>query len=145
MAEGDCTVYQSFWVNVLSKKIDCTADTFKITLHHGYTPSQSHEVFADVSATEYGSGSGYTAGGKQCSSPTVTKAAAIKFDAADPTTWSSLGPVSPATPDYAILWDDTPTSPADPLVCYFALGVTATNGGNYTLAFSANGILTVTA
>src|SRR5512136_2446976 len=116
MAEGDCTVYQSFIVNVLSKKIDCTADAFYITLHTSYTPSQTHELRAEVSATEYGTASGYTAGGKQCATPTVTKAAAVKFDATDPATWTSLGPLSPATPSHAILWDDTPTTPADPLV-----------------------------
>lgn len=145
MAEGDCTVYQSFIVNILSKKIDCTADSFYITLHTAYTPSQTHEVRADVSGTEYGTASGYTAGGKACASPTVTKAAAVKFDANDPATWTSLGPLTPATPSHAILWDDTPTSPADPLVCYFVLGTTATNGGNYTLSFNAAGILTITA
>lgn len=145
MPEGDCTVYQSFIVDILSGVIDCTTDSFKITLHTSYTPSQTHETWTDVSATEYSTGSGYTAGGQTLSTPTVTKAAAVKFDAADPSTWSSLGPLSPATPDYAILWDDTPTSPADPLVCYFLLGTTATNGGDYTLSFSASGILTITA
>jgi hypothetical protein len=145
MAEGDCTLYQSFIVNVLSGKINCTSDAFYLTLHTGYTPAQTHETRSDVSATEYSTASGYTQGGKACASPTVTKAAAIKFDANDPATWTALGPLSPATPSHAILWDDTPSSPADPLVCYFVLGTTATNGGNYTLAFSASGILTITA
>jgi hypothetical protein len=145
MAEGDCTVYQSFIRDVLSGKINCTADTFKITLHNGYTPNQTHETRSDVSGTEYGTASGYTVGGKTLTTPTVTKAAAVKFDADDPATWTSLGPLSPATPSHAILWDDTPSSPADPLVCYFVLGTTATNGGNYTLAFLATGILTITA
>jgi hypothetical protein len=144
MAEGDCTIYQSFIRDVLSKKIDCTADGFYITLHTGYTPSQTHEIRGDVVATEYSTASGYTAGGKQCTTPTVTKAAAVKFDAADPATWTSLGPLTPATPSHAILWDDTPGAPVDPLVCYFVLGTTATNGGNYTLSFNAAGILTIT-
>jgi hypothetical protein len=73
----------------------------------------------------------------------VTKAAAVKFDANDPAAWTSLGPLSPATPSHAILWDDTVAG--DPLVCYFVLGTTATNGGNYTLSFNAAGILTITA
>jgi len=59
-------------------------------------------------------------------------------------TWTALGPLSPATPSHAIVWDDTPTSPADPLISYFVLGTTATNGGDYTLQFGANGILLLT-
>jgi hypothetical protein len=145
MAEGDCTVYQSFIRDVLSGKINCASDSFKITLHNGYTPSQTHETRADVSGTEYSTANGYTAGGKTLTNPTVTKAADVKFDADDPPTWTALGPLSPATPSYAVLWDDTPSSPADPLVCYFVLGTTATNGGNYTLQFDAAGILTITA
>jgi len=147
MAEGDCTVYQSFIANIMKKVIDCSADDFYITLHTGYTITQTHELWADsgVSSTEYTTGAGYTAGGKQCTSPSVTKAAAVKFDATDPATWTSLGPLTPATPSHALLWDTTPTSPADPLVCAFVLGTTATNGGNYTLSFNSAGILTITA
>jgi hypothetical protein len=62
------------------------------------------------------------------------------FDAAD-VTWTALGPLSPATPSHAIVKNDTPTSPLDPLVCYVELGTTATNGGDYTIAWHANGIL----
>jgi hypothetical protein len=145
MAEGDCTVYQSFIVAILSKKIDCTGDAFWITLHTGSSINQAHEGRADVIGTEYGTAAGYTAGGKQCTTPAVTKAAAVKFDAVDPAAWTSLGPLTPATPAHAFLWDETATSPTDALVCAFVLGTTATNGGNYTLSFATAGILTITA
>ena len=65
------------------------------------------------------------------------------FDAAD-VTWTALGPLSPATPSHVILWDDTPTSPADPLIAYWELGTTATNGGDYTIQWGANGIILLT-
>ena len=40
MAEGDCTVYQSFIRDVLSGKINCTSDSFHITLHNGLHPDR---------------------------------------------------------------------------------------------------------
>jgi hypothetical protein len=42
------------------------------------------------------------------------------------------------------MWNDTPTSPADPLMAYWELGATATNGGDYTLAWATAGIMLLT-
>lgn len=144
MAEGDATVYNAFKEDLLLGVHNLASDTIKITLHTSYTPNiDSHQVWSDVSATEYSTASGYTAGGTALSGGTVTQDNTddeAVFDATD-VTWSSLGPLSPATPGHAILWNDTPTSPADPLICYWELGTTATNGGNYTLAFAAEGII----
>jgi len=147
MAEGDGVVYNAFKENLLKKVFDFANDTFKITLHTGYTPNiDTHDAWADVSATEYTTANGYTAGGKTLASLAVTLDTSndrAEFDAAD-VTWTALGPLSPATPGHAILWDDTPSSPADPLVGYWALGTTATNGGDYTLQFGADGLLHIT-
>lgn len=144
MAQGDIVVYNDLKEQLFKKVHDFVNDTFKVTLHTGYTPNiDTHQVWADVSSTEYGSGSGYTAGGVTLASKTVTQDNTndrAAFDAAD-AQWTSLGPLSPATPSHAIIWNDTPTSPADPLVCYVVLGTTATNGGNYTLQWAAAGIL----
>lgn len=143
MAEGDVTVYNDFKEQVLKGIHDLSADTLKITLHTSYTPNiDTHQVWADVSATEYGTSGGYTAGGKTLGTLAVAQDNTndrASWDAAD-VTWTSLT-LSPATPGHAIIWNDTPTSPADPLICYVELGSTATNGGDYTLAFNANGIL----
>ncbi len=146
MAQGDITVYNDFKEQILKKVHDLVNDTIKVTLHTGYTPNiDSHQVWADVSSTEYGSGSGYTAGGQALAGKAVAQDNTndrASFDAND-LTWSSLGPLSPATPSHAVVWNDTPTSPADPLICYIELGSTATNGGDYTLQWHANGILLV--
>lgn len=147
MAQGDITAYNDFKEQLFKKVHDLVNDTIQVTLHTGYTPNiDSHQVWTDVSATEYGSGSGYTAGGAALASKAVTQDNTndrAAFDAAD-LTWTSLGPLSPATPSHAIVWNNTPTSPADPLMVYVELGSTATNGGNYTLAWHANGILLLT-
>jgi hypothetical protein len=141
MAQGDLTLYNAFKEDLLKKVHDLVNDTIKVTLHTGYTPDiDTHQVWSDVSATEYGTANGYTAGGKTLASKTVTQDNTndrALWDAAD-VTWTALGPLSPATPSHAIIWNDTPTSPADPLIGYIELGVTATNGGDYTLSFSSS-------
>lgn len=146
MAQGDVVFYNDFKEQLVKKVHALTADTLKITLHTGYTPNlDTHQVWADVSATEYPTAGGYTAGGKTLASVTVTQDNTndrMVLDAAD-VTWTALG-VSPATPSHAILWNDTPTTPADPLIGYVILGTTATNGGDYTLAWNAAGIATLT-
>lgn len=147
MAQGAIVFYNDFKEQLGKKIHDLVNDTIKITLHTGYTPNiDSHQVWADVSSTEYGTGSGYTAGGKTLASKTVTQDNTndrMAFDAAD-VTWTALGALSPATPSHAIIWNDTPSSPADPLIGYIELGSTATNGGDYTIQFNANGIFTLT-
>ncbi|MGV1048217.1 MAG: hypothetical protein ACOYD4_06810 [Solirubrobacterales bacterium] len=51
-----------------------------------------------------------------------------------------------ATFRYVYIYDDTPTSPADPLVAYFdyGSGVTLANGETFTVTFHANGLYTKT-
>ncbi|NOR90827.1 MAG: hypothetical protein GQ524_11315 [Anaerolineales bacterium] len=143
MAEGDGTLYRSFKAALMTKDHDLGngGDTLKVTLHTAYTPSQAHEDWADVSATEYSGGVGYTAGGKTLGSQTVsidTSAHRGEFDGAD-VAWTSLGPLTPATPSDAILWNDTPDAPlTDPLIGFWELGTTATNGGDYTLQWSTS-------
>jgi hypothetical protein len=145
MAEGDGVLYNRFKSLLMEGQLDLATggDSLKLTLHTSYTPNiDAHETWTStgVSTTEYGSGSGYTAGGKTLGSQTVSTDDASDrglFDAAD-VTWTALGPLTPATPGHAILWDDTPTSPADPLIGYWVLGTTATNGGDYTIQWSTS-------
>lgn len=149
MAQGDGLIYNNFKEQVMEGVFNLASGghTLKQTLHTGYTPNiDTHTVWADVSATEYGTATGYTAGGKTLGTQDVTQDNTNDrgvFDAAD-VTWLALGPLSPATPSHTIEWDDTPTSPADPLICEWELGTTATNGGDYTLAFGALGIILLT-
>ena len=143
MAEGDITFFNAFKNDILLGVHDLEGDTLKVTLHTGYTLDiDGDTVRADVSGTEYATASGYTAGGVTLTGTAVTQDNTndrASFDAAD-AAWTSLGPLSPTTPSHAIIWNDTPTSPADPLIAAVELGTTATNGGNYTIAWHANGI-----
>lgn len=143
MAEGDATLYRRFKSLLMEGDIDLSSggDSLKVTLHTGYTPLQSHTNWAAVSATEYSTADGYTAGGKTLGSQAVTTETTAhrgEFDGAD-VAWTALGPLTPSTPSDAILWDDTPSAPVtDPLIGYWELGSTATNGGDYTLQWSTS-------
>ncbi len=147
MAEGDGFIYNNFKETVMEEMFNLStgADAIHLTLHTGYTPDiDAHDQRADVVATEYGTANGYTANGKVLANQDTTQDDANdrgKFDADNPT-WSSLGALSPATPSHAILWDNT--AAGDELICYWVLGTTATNGGDYTLAFGATGIILLT-
>ena len=140
MAQGDGALYNEFKEELLLGNIDMDGHTFKVILVTGYTPNiDSHNGLSDVSANEE-SGSGYTAGGATLAGKAVTKDTTsdrAKFDAND-VTWTGL---DVGTPSHAILYDDTHAS--DCLVAYWEV-TTATNGGNYTLQFGANGVLLLT-
>ena len=153
MAEGDGLIYNNFKEVIMNGVYNLAngQDAVHLTLHTSYTPDidAAHSVWADagVSSTEYGTADGYTADGKVIANQATSQDDANdrgKFDADSPT-WSSLGALTPATPSDCIMWDNTPAAPqADPLIATWELGVTATNGGDYTLDFGANGILLLT-
>jgi hypothetical protein len=144
MAQGDITIYNAFKEDLMLgvHNLAEASHSVIVTLHTGYTPDiDTHQVWADtgVSSTEYGTAAGYTAGGMTLANQTVTQDNTndrALFDADNPT-WTTLGPLTPATPGHSLIWNTTPTSPADPLMAYLEIGVTATNGGDYTLAWSA--------
>jgi len=150
MAQGDGVVFNNFKEVVMNGVFNLASGghTLKVTLHTGLTVNiDTQAVWADISATEYTTGSGYTAGGKTLTSQATAQDNTNDrgtFDAAD-VTWTSLGPLSPATPSHLVLWDDTPTTPqADPLIAVWELGTTATNGGDYTIQWGSAGILLLT-
>lgn len=143
MAEGDIVFYNIFKDDVMMGIHDLEADLITITLHDAYTPNiDTHVVRADVVGTEYTTANGYTAGGKVLAAVAVTVDTTNDWSEIDATSpvWTALGPLSTAIPTHAIIWNDTPGAPLDPLICYIELGVTATNGGDYTIDFHADGI-----
>jgi len=146
MAEGDLTIYNNFKTQVMEGVFDLGVgnDTIKLMLVSAYTPDIDNDaVYADVSGDEYGAGSGYSVGGETLANQAVTQDDANdrgKFDG-DNVTWSSLGALSPATPSDAILYSVTG---ANSLILYVELDVTATNGGDYTIAWHGDGIILLT-
>jgi hypothetical protein len=142
MAEGDGTIYNNFKEQILLGELDLgnAADTIKVMLVTGYTPDiDAHASYSDVSGVEE-SGTGYVAGGETLANQSVTQDNSndrAAFDG-DNVTWSGL---DVGTPSDAIIYDDTHASKY--LIAYFEI-TTASNGGDYTLAWHANGILLLT-
>lgn len=138
MANGDAVgVYQAAKQDLLEGTLNLASggDTIKVALLAAYTPNlTTHTNWASVSATEVTNTSGYTAGGETLGSQAVSASGAnAKFDGAD-VTWTGLQVVE--TPSHAIIY----ASVDDVLIGAWEC-TTVTNGGNYTLAFHANGIM----
>lgn len=122
--------------------MDLLSDSLKLTLHTStYTPNQStNEVKADAT-NELSTAGGYTALGQALASKTfVSSSLVTTFDAAD-VTWTATS----ITHRHGVLWDDTVTTPADPLIMY------VDNGGDVTTAstdlvyqWNASGLFTLT-
>lgn len=110
-----------------------------------YTPDQNlHDFFNDI--TNEVIGTGYTAGGNACSSPTWSGpdgAGLLTFDANDPAAWAqNASGFSNAR--RAVLYYDTGTAGTSRLVGYSNdYGADAGNvSGDYSVAFNASGIYT---
>lgn len=104
-----------------------------------------HDFWNDVSANEV-SGTGYTAGGNACASPTWTGpdgSGVLTFDASDPATWSQNA-AGFSNGRRAILYYDTGVSTTSRLVGYSNdFGADAGNvAGDFSVTFSASGIYT---
>ena len=137
--------YQKFNVfveNLAEKVHNLGSDTLKIMLTN-VAPVSTNSIKADL--TEITAQNGYAAGG---ATVTVTSSAhasgtykLVGSDVIFTATGGSFGPLR-----YAVLYNDTPTSPADPLIGFWDFGssVTINSGETFTVDLdAANGILTL--
>lgn len=119
------------------------SDALKIALTNS-APVNTNTVLANI--TQIGAGNGYSSGGTQATtSSSAQTSGTYKLTLADVTFTASGGPLGPFR--YAVLYDDTPTSPADPLIAWVDYGaaLTLTDGETFTVDFSnTNGALTLT-
>lgn len=124
--------------------MDLLSDALKLMLSTATdAPVQAtDEVKADITS-ELTTANGYTAGGATLASKTyATSSLVTTFDAADVTWTITAGGV---TFRYAPLYDDTPTSPADPLILAIDTGGNQTISGiDLVMQFNASGIFAFT-
>jgi hypothetical protein len=103
-------------------------------------PVNTYSTKSDI--TEISSGNGYTAGGATVTtSSSAQTSGTYRLICAD-VVFTATGAVGPFR--YAVLYNDTPTSPADPLVGWWDYGsaLTLANGETFTVDFDAtNGVL----
>lgn len=137
------TKFQAFVENLAEKVHNLGADTLKIMLVNSPAPVNTNSVKADL--TEISAGNGYSAGGVTVTvSSSAQSSGTYKLVINDATITASGGSIGPFR--YAVLYNDTPTSPADPLIAFFDYGssVSLLDGEVLTLdADGTNGILTI--
>lgn len=128
--------------------IDMDDDVFKCALITSVLAPLvgTHTIWGDLSGNEI-SVTGYTAGGFTMSAAAgnwVKVGGTTTFDHATDPNWTPSG--GSLTCRYAVVYDDTPVSPVDPLVCFSLLDntpadVVVTAGNVFTVQFNASGIL----
>jgi hypothetical protein len=132
---------------VANGSVDLLTDTLKVVLlNASYTPNKDHNFVSDINTYEL-SGTGYTggfAGGgrKTLANKTVTQDDTndwAKFDADD----VSYTAINAGTAAYAAIVKEITNDAASPVIAVVDINPDiVTNGGDMTLTWGANGILT---
>ncbi len=109
-------------------------DTFKTFLANDL-PAATDTIKANI--TEISAGNGYTAGGVTHSTVTVSETGGTTTVTPDNAVVTATGAIGPF--QYAILYNDSATSPADALVGWVDYGsaVTMANGETFTVNYSS--------
>jgi hypothetical protein len=94
------------------------ADTLRVYLTNATPDVAADSVKADLA--EISAGNGYPAGGVDVQNATSRTGAVTTVTGVDAVITASGGPIGPFR--YAVLYNDTPTSPADPLIGYWDYG-----------------------
>jgi hypothetical protein len=116
--------------------------SMKLALSNTAPTKATDTIFANI--TEISAGFGYTATGVTLDTETWAETGAgtgiWQFGAADEVITASGGSIGPFR--YPVVYNDTPTSPADPLIGYLDYGssITVTTGNTFTFDVGANGI-----
>lgn len=133
----------SFVEDLAEKVHNLAADTLKIMLTNT-APIASNTVKSNL--TEITAGNGYTAGGGTLTGITSAQTSGIyKLIASKPVFTAAGGTIGPFR--YAVIYNDTPTSPAKPLIGWWDYGSAITLADTETLTVdidNINGILSLT-
>lgn len=146
MPASTLTKFQDFAEQVLLAKHDFGSHTFKAALTNTL-PVVTNTVLANI--TQIASGGGYTTGaggGYALDSVVLSETGGVaKVTIADEVITATGGSIGPFR--YVVIYNDSQTSPADPLIGWLDYGsaVTLADGESLTLDFDGtNGILTLT-
>jgi hypothetical protein len=134
--------FNSFVEYLAEGVMNLQSDTLKIVLTNT-APVATNTVRANL--TEVSNGNGYTTGGVAAAvSSSSQTSGTYKLVLTDTTITASGGSIGPFR--YLVLVDDTPTSPADPLIGWWDYGssITLADGESITIDFDATtGVLQV--
>ncbi len=130
------TKYEAFSEHLAEKVHNLDTDTLKVALTNTAPNVATHSLLGDI--TELGAGNGYSAGGVDTQNATSRTGGTTLVTGVDAVVTASGGTVGPFR--YAVLYNDTPTSPADPLIGYWDYGssITLQSGETFTVDFGAS-------
>lgn len=139
------TKVNDFVVN-LANAMDLDSDTLKVALTNTdptsgtNVKSDGNGILANISQISYTNLSSRTLANVTSTQSSGT----YKLSADDLTLTASGGSV--AAFRYIVVYNDTPTSPADPVIGYYDYGTSLTlnDGDTFTIDIGSNGILTLT-
>ena len=130
--------YQQFVEDLGNKVHDLvgTNDTLKVMLSNAAPNVATHAVRADV--TELSTAGGYTSGGIDAQNDGTETTGTLTVTGVDVVLTATAGGFGPF--QYAILYNDSPTSPADPLIGYWDYGspLTLAETETFTVNFGAS-------
>jgi hypothetical protein len=137
--------YEVFVEDLIKKVHNFTGgtDVFKVSLTNTTPVPATHAVRGDIA--ELATAGGYTAGGNTTTMAVSRSGGTAKATGTDPTSWTGTG--SGFTFSHAVLYNDTPVAPVDPLIANWAYGSSQLVGLGETLTVDfdgTNGIFTVT-
>jgi hypothetical protein len=121
-------------------KFHAAGDTVKVMLTNG-APVATNTVKADL--TDISAGNGYTAGGTDTQNDASQTTGTLTVSAVDVVITASGGTIGPFR--YVALYNDTPTSPADPLIAWWDYGssITLNDTETFTIDFGSNSLFTL--
>lgn len=128
--------FQDFVEQLFKGTHNLSTGALKLALTNS-APSATNTVLADI--TQIAATGGYVAGGFDCDGETVSETAGtatlVITDEVITASGGSMGPFR-----YVVLYNDTPTSPADPLIGWWDYGssITLASGETLTVDFGAN-------
>lgn len=115
-----------------------TADVLKVMLSNTAPVLGTHKVRADVAELAATGRGDYPSGGFSIANVGTRSGGTVTVVATDVTITAAGGTIGPFR--YAIIYNDTPTSPADPLVAEYDYGssITLADGESILVDFGAN-------
>lgn len=138
---ASATKFEVFSENLAEKVHNLDSDTIKVLLTNSAPNAATNTVKADI--TEISAGNGYTAGGEDTQNATSRSGGTTTVTATDVVWTASGGSIGAFR--YVVAYNDTPTSPADPLIEYWDYGssITLAAGETFTVDFGASGLMTI--
>lgn len=133
--------FEIFTEDLAEKVHDCNADLFKVYLSNAVPSASADAVKADLA--EISAVNGYPSGGSDVQNSTSRAGGVTSVLGVDVVWTASGGAFGPF--QYVALYNDTPTSPADPLIAWWDYGsaVTVNNGESFTVDFGSS-LFTIT-